>query len=141
MELHSRPIILYVTVGLFPRLPLLANPEAHAVLREAFAQDRKWVTGFYLVMPDHVHFFAAPANWPCPSIRAMVKYWKSVVARQAPSLRGVWQPDCWDTQMRNAAQFQEKLEYVRLNPVRRRLVSRPEDWPYRGILHDLAWLA
>jgi REP element-mobilizing transposase RayT len=55
-------------------------------------------------------------------------------------LVGKWQRDCWDTQMRNAAHYLRKLDYVRNNPVRAGLAVRPEDWPYAGTVTPLPWL-
>ena len=36
----------------------------------------------------------------------------------------------YDRNMRSVRDTHEKLHYVHLNPVRRELVSRPEDWPW-----------
>ena len=37
-----------------------------------------------------------------------------------------------DLQIRNIDHYNEKLSYMRENPVRRELVARNEDWPYQG---------
>jgi len=50
-----------------------------------------------------------------------------------------WQADCWDTQLRSAEHYHERWEYVRLNPVRKGLVARAEDWPWLGELGVLRW--
>ena len=50
-----------------------------------------------------------------------------------------WQTDCWDTQLRSAEHYHERWEYVRLNPVRKELVNRVEDWPWQGELDVLRW--
>jgi REP element-mobilizing transposase RayT len=36
----------------------------------------------------------------------------------------------FDHIVRNQQDFEETLEYIRMNPVRRGLVKNPEDWPY-----------
>jgi hypothetical protein len=43
-----------------------------------------------------------------------------------------WQRGFFDHLIRNLESYGEKWEYVRQNPVRARLVTRPEDWPYHG---------
>jgi hypothetical protein len=40
----------------------------------------------------------------------------------------LWPPRLFDRALRTVKQYNEKVEYVRLNPVRAGLVSRPEDW-------------
>jgi REP element-mobilizing transposase RayT len=51
----------------------------------------------------------------------------------------LWQRDFWDTQMRSREHYEEKLAYVRLNPVRKGLAGTPENWPYQGEVFSLAW--
>ncbi len=52
----------------------------------------------------------------------------------------LWQRDFWDTQMRSREHYEEKLAYVRMNPVRKKLVRTPEEWPYQGVINELAWM-
>ncbi|MGA2606070.1 MAG: hypothetical protein ABSH01_01280 [Terriglobia bacterium] len=48
----------------------------------------------------------------------------------------LWQPRfpsaglraCFDRALRSVKEYDEKVEYIHLNPVRAGLVSRPEDW-------------
>jgi hypothetical protein len=48
-----------------------------------------------------------------------------------------WQEGFHDHKFRTPESEQRKWEYVCLNPVRYRLVERPEQWPYGGeIFHD-----
>jgi hypothetical protein len=39
-----------------------------------------------------------------------------------------WQPRFFDRALRSVKEYNEKVEYIHLNPVRAGLVSRPEDW-------------
>lgn len=55
-----------------------------------------------------------------------------------PSFK-LWQRDFWDTQMRSRAHYEEKLSYVRMNPVRKELVCAPEKWPYQGVIFPICW--
>ena len=48
-----------------------------------------------------------------------------------------WQPGFHDHKFRSRESESRKWEYVCLNPVRYRLVQRPEDWPFGGeIFHE-----
>jgi hypothetical protein len=40
----------------------------------------------------------------------------------------LWQPRFFDRALRSVDEYNEKLEYIHLNPVKAGLVSRPEDW-------------
>jgi REP element-mobilizing transposase RayT len=41
---------------------------------------------------------------------------------------GLWQPRFFDRALRTVKEYNEKVEYIHLNPVMAGLVSRPEDW-------------
>ena len=90
-----------------------------------------------VVMPDHVHLLLTPLtndqDWPHP-LPAILKLIKGVSARSVNILLGttgpVWQEESFEHTVRNDGSFQEKLEYIRQNPVRRGLVAKPEDYPW-----------
>jgi REP-associated tyrosine transposase len=51
----------------------------------------------------------------------------------------IWQPDYFDRYLRSSESYSEKWQYVEQNPVRAGLVTRVEDWPYRGTINDLTF--
>jgi REP element-mobilizing transposase RayT len=51
----------------------------------------------------------------------------------------IWHRDVWDTQLRSGEHYHEKWEYVRLNPVRKRLTDDPSQWSLQGELNELLW--
>ncbi len=133
------PVIVHVTTCLRNRQPILDNERVHVALREVWGRADHWVVGSYVVMPDHVHLFCSPGRWTPVAVRDWVKYWRSLLSRRLPELKGKWLPDCWDTQMRNARHYRRKLEYAADNPVRAGLVALAAEWPYRGRLTELRW--
>jgi putative transposase len=137
---QNQPILLHVTVTVAGRAPILANERAHSVLTEAWRQADLWRTGEYVIMPDHVHLFCSPKTAEGYPIRKWIGYWKRLVGNLDASLRSRFQEDCWDTQMRDRAHYEEKLSYVRNNPVRKELVVDWQTWPYRGQVNQLIWL-
>ena len=134
----SKPTIVFLTVCTQSRVPWLATDEVHALLRDVWTRASAWLVGRYVVMPDHVHLFAAPGgagivfdNW--------VRYWKSQFTKAHLRSDHAWQTDHWDRRLRDGESYEEKWEYVRLNPVRHGLVARPEDWAFQGELNPLPW--
>lgn len=92
--------------------------------------------GRYVIMPDHVHFFAAPGEKAKP-LGPFVGRWKEWTAKtldaaDRPLLR---RHRFFDHVLRSRSTYAEKWEYVRLNPVRAGLVDVPEDWPFAGHVH------
>jgi putative transposase len=124
---------------------VLATPECHVILHglweRSAARDGWWV-GHYILMPDHVHFFARPAINAQP-MAGWMQMWKSVSSRQlAGTLHispPIWQPDYFDRYLRSSESYAQKWDYVEQNAVRAGLVKNENEWPYRGTIHDLMW--
>ena len=135
--------LAFFTVVTAGRRSVLACAEAHEVLRglwERSAPRNGWWVGDYLLMPDHVHFFARAARNADP-MKIWMQTWKSASSHVLPKRLGLeppfWQKDYFDRYLRNGETYSEKWTYVEANPVRAGLVARPEDWPFRGRIHDL----
>lgn len=140
-ENGNQAAIVFLTVCTKGRRPLLATDAVHAILREAWAEARLWRAGRYVLMPDHLHMFAAPATMPPDRLRKWTSYWKSYTARHWPEsgLQPVWQTDVWDTQLRAGDSYAAKWKYVRENPVRAGLAGNADEWPYQGEINVLPW--
>ena len=74
-------------------------------------------------MPDHLHaIMAFPRE---PGMKTLLTHWKKYVATQ---FRVKWQRDFFDHRLRNHHQIHEKIAYILMNPVRKGLCERMEDW-------------
>ena len=90
-----------------------------------------------VVMPDHVHMIMVPLRDPWETTYALSEIMNSVKGasshriNKALGRRGtVWQPESFDHVLRSDEKVAEKLDYMCLNPVRRGLVEKPEDYPW-----------
>ena len=82
-----------------------------------------WYCRLCLLMPDHLHaIIAFPRE---PGMKTALENWKHYVATHQ---RVEWQRDFFDRRLRNADELQEKTSYILLNPVRKGLCERIEDW-------------
>ena len=140
-EHHNRSIIQFVTVCTQARRPLLATASAHAALLSAWQAASWYQIGRYVIMPDHVHLFCAPAINPPEPLTRWINFWKSHSARHwpDPAVGKLWQRDSWDTQLRATDHYGAKWTYVRENPVRAGLVAHADAWPHQGELNILPW--
>jgi putative transposase len=134
----DRPTIVFVTVCTRDRLPWLATEENHRRLCEGWERAKAWLVGRYVLMPDHLHHFAAPGPLDLP-LDTWVRYWKSQFTKVHREGSRNWQTDHWDTRLRSEESYEEKCWYVRNNPVRAGLVARAEEWPLQGELNRLEW--
>jgi REP element-mobilizing transposase RayT len=96
-------------------------------------------------MPNHVHLLFSPLcdenGWPygLPAILKSLKL-KGASARIVNKLVGpcgpVWQEESFDHVLGSEGSLKEKIEYIRQNPVRRDLVSKPEEYPWLWMVVD-----
>jgi len=85
----------------------------------------RWHLWLMVLMPDHIHFIATFDLQK--GIRQTITAWKGYQTR----FLGVsWQADFFEHRLRSTAAFDEKAHYVRMNPVRKGLVSHPNQWPF-----------
>jgi thiamine-phosphate pyrophosphorylase len=94
-----------------------------------------------VVMPDHVHLLLQPRR--AFELSRVMKGLKGVSARLVNNRRGdhgtLWQDESWDRIVRDQAEFDEKLEYMLNNPVKKGLVQDP--WTYDGWYYNAGWEA
>lgn len=90
-----------------------------------------------VVMPDHVHLLLTPLRDADGNLVSLVGILQAIKGASAHSLNRalgrsgpVWQEESFDHALRSDESFDQKMEYIRQNPVRAGLVSRPEDYPW-----------
>jgi putative transposase len=124
----------FITVRLLNRRIKLAEPD-FALLARAFNRARA-LHSFYLTawdfLPDHWHCICAPV-YPATISLAMKSVKESsmrAINRRRGAQGELWQPRFFDRALRTVKEYNEKVEYIHMNPVRARLVSRPQDWKW-----------
>ena len=132
------PTIVFLTVCCDKRQPWLANDRHHELLLDIWQDTSHWVVGRHVLMPDHLHLFAAPQE-SALSLETWVKYWKSKFTKRNKNPICHWQTDHWDTRMRSKEHYEEKSEYMFNNPVRASLVSDRNQWKFQGVVHEIPW--
>jgi putative transposase len=133
----------FFTVNLAERrLPLLTEQieNLRTALREIRGQHPFKIDAM-VVLPDHLH-----TVWTLPEGDAdFATRWrliKSAFSRSLPpgepisqsrvakGERGIRQRRYWEHTIRDASDFARHVDYIHINPVKHRLVTRVRDWPY-----------
>jgi putative transposase len=135
----GQPNLFFVTVNAKNAIPWMANLTVQQSLAEIWSKKATaWLVGYYLLMPDHLHFFCAPNDLHF-DIDTWVEFWKRQFSRRHLDQPWSWQRKSFHRRLRNRIEYEEKLTYVRENPLRKKLAEKPEEWPYQGRIHDLRW--
>src|ERR1051326_7432319 len=85
-----------------------------------------WRPYLVLLMPDHLHALLSfpPSGKP---MKLVVRKWKEWTAKEL----GIdWQRDFFEHRLRHDESRREKAEYILQNPIRKKLVTRSQDWPF-----------
>jgi putative transposase len=147
---YGRGHLHFITFTWYRRLPLLRSVRA----RNAFVHILDEVRdryGFslvgYVVMPEHVHLLLSEPAKGTPS--TVIQVLKQRVSRRlrrkrrAPagqlnlisasgdnSLPRFWQRRFYDFNVWSLKKRVEKLHYMHMNPLKRKLVDHPKNWPW-----------
>jgi len=132
------PTIIFVTICTKDRVAWLACDEVHQLLRDVWLDAQAWLVGDYVLMPDHLHLFAAPRDLRFTAEK-WITYWKSQFSKSHQHAHWAWQSKSVHHRLRDADGYREKWQYMRENPLRAGLVKEPDAWPYRGTIHPLIW--
>lgn len=125
----------FITVRVVPELgkpflkPLLANwfmkflQNHHSVLYELLA---------FVIMPDHLHLIIKPL--PHQTLSKIMQQLKGGSSFQLNKLLNksgpFWQKESFDHLIRDQAGLRDKWDYIRENPVKAKLVSVKDGYPF-----------
>ncbi len=95
-------------------------------------QKQRFVLTAWVFLPDHWHAIIYPP-YAVSISRAMsaVKVSSTIAINRARHEKGeLWQERYFDHALRTVKDYWETVEYIHLNPVRRGLVKRPDQWKW-----------
>jgi putative transposase len=99
--------------------------------------DHRWKVYAAVILPDHVHVLVQPLPHPGGGVYSLVEIIHSVkrfsvyqINKRRNVNGSLWQEERYDRIIRDEAEFLEKWNYIRNNPVKGGLATRPEDYPW-----------
>jgi REP element-mobilizing transposase RayT len=81
VDRHNEPIIVHLIVCSKERKPIFASTEPTKIIVDAWPEAVSWLVGRYMIMPDHIHLFCAPATLPTEPLKQWVRYWKNIASK------------------------------------------------------------
>jgi len=97
--------------------------------------SRRFSVLAYCVMPDHLHFLAKGLD-PASNLLHLLKSFKIKSSRKYAAREGrtLWQKGFYEHILRPGESVESVAWYIWLNPVRKGMVSRAQDYPFSGSL-------
>jgi putative transposase len=127
----------FLTFSCFRRRRYLDSAAAMDLFEDALERVRRryrFVVSGYVSMPEHVHLLVnEPQRTLLSKAIQALKLSVSMRSRERP----FWQAHYYDFNVSSHAKFVEKLRYLHRNPVKRGLVTKPEDWKWSSYRHYL----
>ena len=123
--------VFFVTSVTAKRQPFFRLEATARLLIEtiAFYRDAgKYLLHEFVVMPDHLHLLLAPADEI--ALERAIQFIKGGFSFRLKSRWAVWQDGFTNHRVRDLMDYEIHREYIRMNPVRARLVGRAEEYPY-----------
>jgi putative transposase len=141
----------FITFSCYERRPLLGTVRARNLFVKMLEEARDRY-GFllvgYVLMPEHAHLLISEPKKETPS--KVLQVLKQRVSRamrgkkrrssqaqlslkfpgEAGGLRRFWQKRFYDFNVWSPEKLREKLNYIHANPVQRKLVQHPKEWPW-----------
>ena len=125
----------FLTWSCYRRRPYLASAQQKDAFEHSLETMRLrygFVVSGYVLMPEHIHLMTSEPSQALLS--KAIQALKLSVSVQSPQ-RPFWQARYYDFNVHNPAKREEKLHYMHWNPVRRGLVSQPQDWNWSSFRH------
>ena len=147
---YGRGHLHFITFTCYRRLPLLRSVRAKNVFVQILGEVRDRY-GFslvgYVVMPEHIHLLISEPDKGTPATviqvlkqrvsrrlgrkkRASAAQLNLSFARSKGTLPRFWQRRFYDFNVWSLKKRVEKLHYMHMNPLKRKLVDHPKDWPW-----------
>jgi putative transposase len=125
----------FVTSVTWERRPLFRSERAADLFIETLVgyRDRRIFQLYeFVLMPDHIHLLLAPK--PTLALERAMQFIKGGYShrfmKETGSRTDIWERSFTNHRIRDAFDYETHRNYVRLNPVRARLVEVPQDYPY-----------
>jgi putative transposase len=129
----------FITCRLLPSRRVLSVSEfatLAVVIGERRAEHRFILTA-WAFLPEHWHAIFYPRH-PLTISRVMEAIKDGAtkrINRRRQKAGMLWQPRFFDRALRTVREYNNKVEYIHLNPVRAGLASRADQWPWSSV-HD-----
>ena len=143
----------FITATSVNWLPLFSNPEIAKIIFDSLAflqKEKRIILYAYVLMENHLHLIAAAdnlskelANFKSLTARQSIDHYTAqdnrFILKQLASNKlthrtdrdyQFWQEGDHPEQIHSQEMFEQKVQYIHRNPVRRGYVDEPEHWRY-----------
>ncbi len=125
----------FVTICCRNKEPLFEAARTRGCVMQVLRQtaiELKVELAAYTILPNHMHLICSVGAKGVPGFIRQFKGRVAAALRADLALASPWQARYFDHKIRSEESLRRKCLYVWMNPVRRRLSQRLEDYPWSG---------
>jgi REP-associated tyrosine transposase len=123
----------FITASTFQKRNILQSDRMAALFVDVLSHYRrqgKYLLHEFVVMPDHFHLLLTPLETLERSMQLVKGGFSFRAKKELEFEHEIWQPSYYDRRVRNIEEYQVFCDYIRLNPVKKGLVSVAEEYRY-----------
>jgi putative transposase len=123
----------FVTANVEPRRDLFQVEKIARLFLEIlfdYRRQKKYLLHEFVLMPDHFHLILTPTGITLERAMQLKGGFSFQLNKNLKAKRDIWQPSFVDRRVRDSLEYAKFKDYIWQNPVRRRLVRTPEEYPY-----------
>ena len=132
---HRTEVWYFVTICCKDKKSHFRVAYARSLVQEIllqFAEKFRVELAAYTILPNHMHLICSAGTKGLSGFIGGFKSRVSVEFKREFGKESPWQWRFFDHKIRNHESLRQKCEYVWMNPVRRDLAKRVEDYPWSG---------
>src|SRR5215813_10141760 len=133
MNFQSR--VFFVTSTTFNRTPVFRHERAARLFLDVmftYRGEARFLVHDFVLMPDHFHLIITPSE--ILSLERAIQRIKGGSSfrygKEINSKKDIWQPGFTFHRITNFQDYEHHRDYILQNPVRAKLVARPDEYPY-----------
>ncbi len=125
----------FITASAYQKTPLFQSQKIASLLIDVlyhYREQRKFLLHSFVIMPDHIHLLITPGTHV--TLERAMQFIKGgfsfPVKKELGFGREVWQNSFYDRRVRDALEFDQFLQYIKENPLKRGLVPDAGEYPF-----------
>ena len=131
-----------VSMATHNRIPILTTTDIPEIIFDCFNwldtnKRIKWIC--IMIMPDHIHVIFQLGNKQTLSqlMQTFKRFTAKKINEHLEQNGSIWQVNYYDHKIRHDESLNKLIRYCYENPVRKNLVSKPEDYPHWRCIYNM----
>ncbi len=124
----------FITLTTYRKRNVFINESVNSIVCEALSyhlENNHITAAAYVVMPNHLHIIASPAEWTIPEF---VNNYKTYTGAKVKAMGGftnkVWRRRFFDEQLIDEKDMADKIVKIHNNPINKKIVKKAEEYDW-----------